>query len=515
VSALEEGGNAVDAAVAASFALAVTLPAAGNLGGGGFLLYRDPDGRAWFLDHREVAPAAATRDLYLDEDGMPIPMASRVGWKAAGVPGTVVGLAEAHRRWGKLKWADLLAPAIQLAEEGFPVSEREHRGLSVAAKAFAADPFAAEVFLTEEGAPLPVGALLRQPRLAATLRRIATEGDKVFREGPVVEDMVGASRVGGGILSLADFQDYQAVLRPVQSMDWKGMKILAVGPPSSGGIFLRQALALLEGRSLRRWGLQDSRTIQLLGEIEAAVFRDRNRWLGDPAGFDFSVEALTDPAYLAALRQSLSPNRYTAPDTLLLGPPLESTQTTHLSTVDGEGGAVALTTTLNSGYGAKVMAPGGFLMNNEMDDFATNPGKPNQFGLVQGAYNEVVPGRRPLSSMCPVIVVKNGKVDAVVGSPGGPTILTTVLQVLLHRYEFGMDPLTAVAAPRFHRQDRPPTLKHEAGRLRGSVRRKLRSLGQPLQQVKGLGDVNAIFRGEEGWIPVADPRHEGFARVAG
>ena len=505
----------MDAAVAASFALAVTLPAAGNLGGGGFLLYHDPDGRAWFLDHGEVAPAAATRDLYLDEDGKPIPMASRVGWKAAGVPGTVVGLAEAHRRWGKLKWADLLAPAIQLAEEGFPVSEREHRGLSVAAKAFAADPFAAEVFLTEEGAPLPVGARLRQSRLAATLRRIATEGDKVFREGPVVEDMVGASRVGGGILSLADFQDYQAVLRPVQSMDWKGMKILAVGPPSSGGIFLRQALALLEGRSLRRWGLQDSRTIQLLGEIEAAVFRDRNRWLGDPAGFDFSVEALTDPAYLAALRQSLSPNRYTAPDPRLPGPPLESTQTTHLSTVDGEGGAVALTTTLNSGYGAKVMAPGGFLMNNEMDDFATNPGKPNQFGLVQGAYNAVVPGRRPLSSMCPVIVVKNGKVDAVVGSPGGPTILTTVLQVLLHRYEFGMDPLTAVAAPRFHRQDRPPTLKHEAGRLRGSVRQKLRSLGQPLQQVKGLGDVNAIFRGEEGWIPVAAPRHEGFARVAG
>ncbi|HBF23729.1 MAG TPA: gamma-glutamyltransferase, partial [Planctomycetes bacterium] len=368
LSALKDGGNAVDAAIAASFALAVTLPAAGNLGGGGFLLYRDAEGAAWFLDHREVAPTNAARGMYLDEKGIPIPLASRMGWKAAGVPGTVIGLAEAHRRWGSLKWKDLLAPAIELAEQGFSISEREHRGIARAANYFAADPFASEVFLTKDGKALPVGALLRQPRLGATLRKIAEDGEAAFREGPIVEGIVGASRLDGGILSLKDFRDYQPVLRPVHAFAWKGLQVLAASPPSSGGIFLEQTLTLLGDGVLQEWGPQDAKAIQLIAEVEAAAFRDRNRWLGDPAGFDFLLSDLTDSDYLFDLRGRLSPRRYTPPDVELAGSPIESEETTHLSTVDGDGGAVALTTTLNSGYGAKVMAPGGFLMNNEMDD---------------------------------------------------------------------------------------------------------------------------------------------------
>lgn len=510
---LEEGGNAVDAAVALSFALAVTYPGAGNIGGGGFFLYRDPSGEAWYLDFREVAPALATADMYLDADGNPDRAASTLGWKAAGVPGSVFGMWEAHQRWGSLPWERLLAPAARLADQGFALSAFEARDLNRNRTAMEQDLRARAVFVREDGLMWEEGDVLRQPTLASTLHALAAQGEAAFRSGPIVNATVAASREGGGILSAEDFADYEPTLRAVHRIGWQGMELLTATPPSSGGVFLHQVLELLDGAPLAEWGYRDPRTVQLIGEAEAAAFRDRNRWLGDPASMDFPYYQLLDPGYLAERRAALSPDRFTAPDDSLPEPPVESSETTHYSVLDANGGAVAVTTTLNGWYGAKVLAPGGFFMNNEMDDFAAKPGHANQFGLVQSKTNAVHAGRRPLSSMSPVIVVRDGEVDAILGSPGGPTILTTVLQVLLHRYVFDMAPEDAVEAPRFHRQDRPPTLRYESGRLGRPTMLALRELGQPLEAVSRLGHVCGIFRDGKDWAAIADARRGGLGQV--
>jgi gamma-glutamyltranspeptidase/glutathione hydrolase len=508
---LEKGGNAIDAAVAASFALAVTLPAAGNLGGGGFLLYRSKKGQSYFLDFREIAPAAAFSEMYLDSDGKSNPSASRLGWKAVGVPGSVFGMAEAHRRWGRLSWEQVLAPAIWLADAGFLISSSQAKGLTRVAGQLAKDPLAASIFLQSNGQAWSQGHRLRQPLLAATLRSIAKNGESVFRSGPVVEGILAASDAGGGILQAQDFRDYQPAYRPVHTFNWQGCEIYTVSPPSSGGIFLQQTLQSLTHPKLITEGPQSAWTIQCIGEATSIAFKDRNRWLGDPAGFDFPLIDLVAKDYLADRRKRISGSRFTRGDEPPEFPFLESKETTHYSVMDGEGGAVAVTTTLNGGYGAKVMAPGGFFMNNEMDDFAVAPGVANLYGLVQGKYNAVKAGRRPLSSMTPTIVVKNGRVDAVIGSPGGPTILTTVMQVLLNRYLFKMNPATAVAFPRFHRQDLPEKISFEAGRISSSQREHFRQLGQPIESVGGLGDVNAIFLWKGEWQAFADPRRQGLA----
>ncbi len=513
---LARGGNAVDAAVALHFALAVTYPAAGNLGGGGFMLVHLPGGENAFLDFREVAPLAAGPDLYRTPDGGVDPEASRTGWKAVAVPGAVFGLAEAHRRWGRLPWPEVVAPAIRLAREGFVVDEEEAARLAAYADVLRTDPVARETFFLPDGRPLPAGARCRQPRLAATLERIAAEGEAAFRSGPIVDELVAASQAGGGILSAEDFAAYRPELRPVARIPWRDVVVLAPTPPSSGAVFLGQVLPCLEDRPLRRWGWADGRTVNLVGEAEALAFATRNRFLGDPAAMAVDWRDLVAPARVEALCRRLSERRRTPPDALVASVPGESLETTHFSVVDGAGGAVSCTTTLNAAYGAKVMAPGGFFLNDEMDDFAAAPGAPNQFGLVQGEANAVRAGMRPLSSMCPVIVLRDDEVDAVLGSPGGPTILTTVLQVLLHRYVFRMDPREAVAAARFHRQDLPDVLRFEPERLDGAARDFLFSLGQPLEEVGRLGDVNAIFRTAGGrWTPVCDPRRSGAAwRVA-
>ncbi len=495
---MANGGNAIDAAVAASFALAVTFPAAGNIGGGGFMLYREPSGLVWFLDFREVAPAAAAADMYLDDAGKPTKKLSTHGWKAAGVPGSVFGMYWAHREWGKLSWAELLEPAIKLARDGFPVSAREHRVLGYSAKYLKRDPLARLRLLDDQGNARPEGSILRQPELAATLTAIAEEGQDAFRRGKIIEELLAASDAGGGILAAQDFENYQARIRPVQRIHWNGMDIYAPTAPSSGGVFLEQTLGMLSHFQLGHWGWDDMRGVHVLGEVEARAFSDRNRWLGDPASLDFDPRRLVEPDYIAQMAAKISPNRATLPAQLHAGEWTESEETTHYSVIGPDGGAVSVTTTLNSSYGAKIMAPGGFLMNNEMDDFAANPGQANQFGLVQGEYNAVVPGNRPLSSMCPTIVVKNGEVDAVLGSPGGPTILTTVLQVLLNRYTYGMSPRKAVLAPRFHRQDRPAQISYEAQRLSVSGLSKLRSIGQAVKKRGLLGDVNAVFRSRGG-----------------
>ena len=510
---LAAGGNAVDAAISVHFSLAVTYPYAGNLGGGGFFLLRSAEGEAWFLDFRETAPAAATPDMYLDASDNPVADWSRLGWKAVGVPGAVPGMWEAHQRWGHLPWKQLVEPSVALARDGYRIGEFEATRLEKYGKVLRKDPLAVQLFFDEQGAPLKSGDLLQQPQLAATLQTIAEDGVEALRSGAIVKELVAASEAGGGILAVEDFRDYQPQLRPVITFEWRGRKILAASPPSSGGVFLQQVLGSLEGFPLRMWGFQDSRSVQVIGEATSAAFRDRNRWLGDPAGRDFDLTKLVDPEYLRARRKRLSPNRYTPPSRTLPQPFAEHMETTHFSVVDGAGAAVSCTTTLNGAYGAKVMAPGGFIMNNEMDDFAAKPGEANQFGLVQSDYNAVIAGRRPLSSMSPVIVVEDGQVNAVIGSPGGPTILTSVLQVMLNRYAFGMSAYRAVEAPRFHRQDLPPTLRYEVGRLNGSMRNALQSLGQPLESRGNIGDVNAIFRVKNRWQAVADPRWNGGAGV--
>ncbi|RMH02639.1 MAG: hypothetical protein D6702_08355 [Planctomycetota bacterium] len=330
-----------------------------------------------------------------------------------------------------------------------------------------------------------------------------------------MDELVAACAAAGGVLAAEDFRDYRPVLRPVRRLRWQGVTILAPTAPSSGGLFLAEVLPALERFPLRLWGRDDGRTIQLVGEAAARAFADRNRWLGDPAGLPVAPDELLAPERLARRFAGLSPARYTSPARLDAGaaPPLESEETTHYSVVDAAGGACSVTTTLNGAYGAKVMAPGGFLLNNEMDDFAAAPGRPNQFGLVQGEANAVVPGRRPLSSMCPLVVERDDRVDAVLGSPGGPTILSTVLSVLLDRYLFKLPPERAVAAPRCHRQDRPPQLQYEPGRLDGSARLWLEQCGQPLKVRRSIGDVNAVFRWRGAWRAVADPRRGGAAMV--
>lgn len=510
---LEAGGNAVDAAIAVHFALAVTYPYAGNIGGGGFFLLRDAEGEAWFLDFRETAPAAATPDMYLDEDGEPVADWSRVGWKAVGVPGAVPGMWDAHQRWGKLPWKKLVEPAAALARNGYLLDSFEVNRLQKYGKSFKKDPLAAQLFFDKNGEPLQAGSILRQPELAATLDTIANDGVAALRSGAIVDELVAASSQGGGILSAEDFRDYQPQLRPVIRFDWQGREVIAASPPSSGGIFLQQVLTSLDGYPFQLWGFKDARSVQLIGEATSAAFRDRNKWLGDPAGRDFDLQALVEKDYLRERRRRLSPTRYTRPTKEMPQPFAEHRETTHFSVVDGDGAAVSCTTTLNGAFGAKVMAPGGFVMNNEMDDFAAKPGEPNQFGLVQSAYNAVIAGRRPLSSMSPAIVVVDGKVDAVIGSPGGPTILTSVLQVILNRYEFGMSPYSAVAAPRFHRQDLPPTIRFEPRRLSTAMRYAINALGQPIKSRGPIGDVNAIFRSGTGWQAIADPRWSGGAGV--
>lgn len=516
VEILAAGGNAVDAAIALHFALAVSYPVAGNLGGGGFLLYRDSSGASWFVDFRETAPAAAHRDLYRTAAGGVDEDASTLGWRAVAVPGAVPGLAEAHRRWGSLPWAALLAPAERLARAGFVVDEELSSDLAAEAEALLADPLARASFFRDDGTPLPPGALCRQPALAATLARIGAEGAAALRAGPIVDGILAASRAGGGILAAEDFLDYRPELRAAHRFHWRGLEVLAAPPPSSGGIFLHQTLLALDAFPLARWGRQDPRAQLLIADAAAHAFADRNRWLGDPAGFDHDAAALVAPARIAARRARLAPGHATPPEALGAAAERrpESPQTTHFSLVDARGAAVSCTTTLNGAFGAKVMAPGGFLMNNEMDDFAAVPGEPNQFGLVQGGYNAIVPGRRPLSSMSPVILVRDGAVEAVLGSPGGPTILSTVLHVLLNRWVFGLEPAAAVAAPRAHRQDRPATLRLEDGLLSPAARVQLRRLGQEWSGRDSIGDVNAVFRDGDGWLPLCDPRASGGARTA-
>ncbi len=510
VAVLRSGGNAVDAAVAVGFALAVTHPAAGNLGGGGFMLIRLADGRATFLDFRERAPARAGRDMYLGPDGRPT-RDSIEGWRAAAVPGTVRGLEYAARRYGRKPWAELVAPAIRLAREGFPVSWGLAQSLR-ASKLLARFPESRRIF-QRDGRYYEPDERLVQPELADTLERIARGGAAEFYEGETARRLAAAMRAQGGLITLEDLKAYAVAERQPLRGRYRGYEILTAPPPSSGGVGLLQMLGVLEGTGFEKHGAGSAAAIHWMAEAMRRYFADRSEYLGDPDFVRVPVSGLLDARYLAKLRASIDPERATPSAAVRPGNPAayESTETTHYSIVDPEGNVVAVTYTLNGGYGCGVTVPGlGFLLNNEMDDFAAKPGTPNFYGLVQGEANAIAPGKRPLSSMTPTLLLREGKPYLVAGSPGGPRIITTVLQVIVNLVDFGLNVQEAVDQPRFHHQWLPDRLYMEPG-FSPDTTALLRSRGFLVETVRSMGEAAAV-RIEGGRLEgAADSRVEGKA----
>jgi gamma-glutamyltranspeptidase / glutathione hydrolase len=464
LAVLKSGGNAVDAAVAVGFALAVTYPFAGNLGGGGFMLIRLADGRSTFIDFRESAPAGATHDMYLDSTGN-LTRDSLFGWRAAGVPGTVRGLELASQKYGRKTWPELLQPAIDLAAGGFPISKDQMDSFHRNADALAPYLESNRIFL-KNGAFYDWHELFRQPELAETLRRIARFGARDFYDGETAHMLADAMAKNGGLITLADLHNYKAVERVPLEGDYKGYHIITSPPPSSGGVGILQMLGVLDGTGYEKFGAGSAEAYHYLAAAMQHFYADRNEYLGDPGFVKNPVSAMLDPAYIQKLRASIDPARATPADQISPGLPagVEGSDTTHYSIVDEQGNAVAVTYTLNAGYGSGVTVPGtGFLLNDEMDDFASKPGTPNLFGLVQGERNSIAPGKRPLSSMVPTVVLKDGKPFLVLGAPGGSTIITAVLQVILNVIDFHMNAQDAVDFPRIHDQWKPDALLVERG----------------------------------------------------
>jgi gamma-glutamyltranspeptidase/glutathione hydrolase len=513
---LRDGGNAIDAAVAMALALAVTYPRAGNLAGGGFLLYRSPDGSHHALDFRETAPAALTPALFLGPDGRPDPEKARSRGLSVAVPGTVAGLVAAHERWGTRSWEALVAPAIRLAEEGTTVSPLSAAAYAEENTRLAADP-AARVLFTLEGAPLPEGHRLVQKDLAATLRALASGKADAFYRGRIAQSIVDAVRATGGVMTLDDLKGYRLADREPLEGRYRGLKIVTFPPPSSGGIVLLQALGMLEHFDMAASGAGSSTTLHRIAEAERRAFADRSRFLGDPAFVEVPITRLLDPRYLAGRFKSIRDDR--ALPSSRIGPGslgVEGEDTYHLSVADARGGAVALTSTLNSWFGAAIVAPGtGLLLNNEVDDFALAPGLANQFGLRGEAANAPAAGKRPLSSMCPVIVEDgdpSGRPLLVLGSPGGPTIISAVLQTLLHVVDDKLTLREAVDAPRIHHQWMPDRLDHDTVGMPKDVLDALAAKGHTLHTRSFTWNVAAIGRDARGrFTGAADPRGEGTA----
>jgi gamma-glutamyltranspeptidase / glutathione hydrolase len=511
VSILKSGGNAIDAAVAAGFALAVTLPAAGNIGGGGFMLIRLADGRSTFIDFRGTAPARAGRDMYLGADGNPT-RASVDGWRASCIPGTVRGFELAAKKYGRKPWRELLAPAIQLAGRGFSVTSRLAAELKSLAGYMEPYPESKRIFL-KRGTFYQPGEFFAQPELAVTLERIAQGGAKEFYEGGIARRLAAAMPGHGGLITADDLQRYKAVERKPLTGRYRDYEIITAPPPSSGGVGLFQILGILEGTGYEKYGAGSAGAIHYVAEAMRRFFADRSEYLGDADYSRLPVAGLLDKGYLAGLRKSIDPERATPGAQVRPGRPAahESAQTTHYSIVDDKGNAVAVTYTLNRSYGSGVTAPGlGFLLNNDMDDFSVRPGSPNMFGLVQGEANAIAPGKRPLSSMTPTVVLRGGRLYMVLGSPGGPRIISSVLEVIGNVLDFGMGIQDAVDWPRFHHQWLPDTLYLEPG-ISPDTEALLRSRGYATQRLESMGAVAAILL-DGGWLEgAADPRVEANA----
>jgi gamma-glutamyltranspeptidase/glutathione hydrolase len=516
VRILEQGGNAVDAAVAVGFALAVTYPSAGNIGGGGFMVIRLADGRETTIDYREAAPAAASRDMFLDDRGDPVPDRSRLGPLAVGIPGTVAGLALAQRKYGHLSLAQVMAPAIALARDGFTLTWHGAALLESHQSLLARFPATARALLRPDGSAPAPGERLAQSDLADTLEEIAAHGADAFYRGRIADLVAGEMARTGGLITKADLAGYQAVERPPLSGTYRGHRIVSMGPPSSGGVALLQLLNILEAYPLAEYGHNSSRTMHLVVEAERRVYADRSEWLGDPAFFRVPVAGLVAKAYAARLRATIVPTRATPSREVAPGRPrdFEPSQTTHYSVVDAEGNAVSTTTTLNGAYGSGQMVTGaGFLLNNEMDDFSAKPGAPNMFGLTGGEANAIAPGKRMLSSMTPAIVLRDGRTWLVVGSPGGGRIITTVLQVIVNAIDHGMDLQQAVDAPRFHHQWQPDEVRLERLGFPADVVTALEAMGHTTRVDDDMGGVQAAAIDSTTGVRLGatDPREDGAA----
>ena len=519
---LRDGGNAVDAAVAVGFALAVTMPRAGNLGGGGFMIVHmendegDADDETVAIDYRETAPEAATRDMFLDADGEVSTAKSRSSGLAVGVPGTVAGLSMAHARYGSGRFtlAELVAPSIELARDGFLVSP-------MLAARLASDFLRDRLMRDEDaaalyypgGAPLDEGTTLTVPALARTLERIAADGPAGFYEGPTARAVVDSAETIGGRITLDDLTRYAPMVRAPATGTFRGYRIASMPPPSSGGVHLVQMLNILEPEPLGAAGVNSAELIHLMAEAARRAYADRSVWLGDPDFTDVPVNALTAKAYADTLRAGIDPERATPsseiqPDAERF--PEESRETTHFSVIDADGNAVSNTYTLNFPFGVGVMADGaGFFLNNELDDFSASPGVPNAYGLVGGEANAVAPGKRPLSSMTPTIVLKEGDVSLVTGSPGGSRIITTVLQVILNATVHFRDIATATALPRIHHQWLPDILRIERGISIDTIR-MLEDMGHTVEIGRVMGAAQSIRVRDDGILAGAsDPRQPG------
>jgi gamma-glutamyltranspeptidase/glutathione hydrolase len=495
IQVLRAGGNAIDGAVAVGFALAVTHPEAGNLGGGGFMVIRLADGRATTIDFREVAPARATRDMFLDEQGNAVAERGRMGPLASGVPGAVAGLLHAHKQHGRLPLAKVIAPAIALAHDGFDVSLEMAKSFQSGSGKLSKFPSSVAAFFGSGGTPPAEGEHLVQPDLAKTLTLIARGGADAFYRGPIADLIVREMERSGGLIARSDLAAYSPKERAPVTGTFRGYEIVSMPPPSSGGAALVELLNILEGFPLATYGQNASRTIHLMVEAERRVYADRAQWLGDPEFFPVPLPGLLSKAYAASLRDGISVTRATPSSSIQAGQPhqYEHSETTHYSVVDADGNAVSTTTTLNGAYGnGQVVAGAGFLLNNEMDDFSAKPGSPNMFGLLGGEANAIAPGKRMLSSMTPTIVTKDGRTVLVLGSTGGGRIITTVLQVVLNVLEFGMDVQEAVDAPRFHHQWYPDSVMVEKQGFPTDVVTALTALGHRVDMVSDMGDVHAI-----------------------
>ena len=509
VDILRKGGNAIDAAVAVQFAMAVVYPRAGNLGGGGFMLIRHKDGQADALDYREKAPMAAYRDMYLDSLGNPIPRLSQDGHLASGVPGTVAGLLEAHRKYGRLDIRTLIDPAIALARKGFAISEGEAARLNSFQKDFKKNNTAPTAFIKSNWKP---GDRLVQKDLAAVLLRIRKRGEAGFYGGKTAELIAQEMQRGNGIITLEDLRSYRAQWRSPIRGRYKDYQVISMPPSSSGGVALVQMLKMVEPHGLGKYGFQTPEAVHIMAEAMRRAYADRAEYLGDSDFYIVPVDSLLEAAYLQQRMNDFRLDKATPSAVIEAGKfrlLKETFETEHTSVVDAEGNAVSVTTTLNSNYGCKVVVGGGgFFLNNEMDDFSVKPGVPNQFGLVGNEANAIQPGKRMLSSMTPTIVEKDGKLFMVLGAPGGSTIITAVFQVLLNVVEFNLDLEAAVNAGRFHHQWLPDQILVEEDALTPEVRRALEEKGHQLQPVKYMAVIKAIQRLPNGkLIGVGDPRN--------
>ncbi|WP_288445085.1 gamma-glutamyltransferase [uncultured Pantoea sp.] len=510
VDILKQGGNAVDAAIAVGFALAVTHPQAGNLGGGGFMLLRTAAGRTTAIDFREMAPARASRDMFLDKQGNADSKLSLTSHLASGTPGTVAGFALAAQKYGTLPLSTLLAPAIKLARDGIIVNDALADDLATYGKENLINhDNSRAIFYKADGQPYQKGDRLVQKNLAHSLQLIAQQGPDAFYKGKIADEIAAEMAQHGGLIGKADLAAYRAVERKPVSGSYRGYEVFSMPPPSSGGIHIVQILNILENFDLAKWGFGSADAMQVMAEAEKYAYADRSEYLGDPDFVKVPQQALTSKAYAKTLAQQIDVNKARPSADIKPGKlaPYESNQTTHFSVVDKDGNAVAVTYTLNTYFGSGVVAGNsGILMNNEMDDFSAKPGTPNVYGLVGGEANAIQPAKRPLSSMSPTIVAKDGKTWLVTGSPGGSRIITTVLQMVVNSIDFGMNVAEATNAPRFHHQWLPDQLRVEKG-FSPDTLRLLEAKGQHVKVLPAMGSTQSIMIGPDGMrYGASDPR---------